>query len=113
MAHAVAFRSQEAPALWKGRVPPLEATGALGLAAFGSASLLQGRLAGELSDEVVLAFPEAETPVRRALQFARSAPGLTAALVGAADPKHASEDFGLASVPPAEPGRVLGLFGTD
>jgi aryl-alcohol dehydrogenase-like predicted oxidoreductase len=113
MAHAVAFRSQEAPALWKGRVPPLEATRTLGLAAFGSASLLQGRLAGELSDEVVLAFPEAETPVRRALQFSRSAPGLTAALVGAADPKHASEDFGLASVPPAEPGRVLGLFGTD
>jgi aryl-alcohol dehydrogenase-like predicted oxidoreductase len=110
MAHAIAFRSQEGGESWKGRVPALEAAGVLGLAAFGSASLLQGRLAAELPEEVVEAFPEAATPARRALQFSRSAPGLTAALVGVSDPAHASEDFGLAAVSPSVPERVLGLF---
>jgi aryl-alcohol dehydrogenase-like predicted oxidoreductase len=111
MAHAVAFRSQQLASAGKVRVPPLEATQTLGLAAFGSASLLQGRLAVELPDLVVEAFPEADTPARRALQFARSAPGLTAALVGVSSPEHASENFGLAAVSPSEPDRILGLFG--
>ncbi len=53
-----------------------------GLAAFGSASILQGRLAGELPDEIADAFPEARTAAQQALQFSRSAPGMTAALVG-------------------------------
>jgi aryl-alcohol dehydrogenase-like predicted oxidoreductase len=91
-------------------VSGLEAATELGLGAFGSASLLQGRLAGELPEEVVLAFPEAATPARRALQFSRSAPGLTTALVGVSDVAHASENFGLAAIPPAEPDRILGIF---
>ena len=109
MAHAVAFRSQAA-ADGKARVPALESTTRLGLAAFGSASLLQGRLAAELPEQVVEAFREADTPARRALQFARSAPGLTAALVGVSSAEHASENFGLSEVSPAPPERVLGLF---
>src|SRR5262245_20305141 len=110
MAHAVAFRSQQKPGAEKIRVPPLEATQALGLGAFASASLLQGRLAAELPDEIVSAFPEADTPARRALQFARSAPGLTEALVGVSSPEHASEDFGLAAVSPSAPDTILGLL---
>jgi hypothetical protein len=113
MAHAVAYRSQRAPGSDKVRVPPLEAAQTLRLGAFGSASLLQGRLAAELPDEVVAAFPEADTPARRALQFARSAPGLTAALVGVSSPEHASENFGLAAVSPASPETILGLFGAE
>ena len=111
MAHAIAFRSQQSPgSAAKTRVPALEATGSLDLAAFGSASLLQGRLAGDLPDQVVDAFPEADTPARRALQFARSAPGLTTALVGVSSPDHAAENFGLARFPPAGRDRILGLF---
>jgi len=110
MAHAVAFRSQQSPSSEKIRVSALEAATELGLGTFGSASLLQGRLAGELPEEVVLAFPEAATPARRALQFSRSAPGLTTALVGVSDVAHASENFGLAAIPPAEPDRILGIF---
>ena len=113
MAHAVAFRSQQSPSSEKIRVPALEAASELGLGAFGSASLLQGRLAVELPDQIVQAFPEADTPARRALQFSRSAPGLTSALVGVSDVQHASENFGLAAVPPAEPDRILGIFGAD
>jgi aryl-alcohol dehydrogenase-like predicted oxidoreductase len=104
MAHAVAYRSQESNGA---RVPALQASAALGLAAFGSASLLQGRLAVELPAAIVEAFPEAPTPAQRALQFARSAPGLTSALVGVSSPAHAAENFGLSGVPPAETDRVF------
>jgi len=107
MAQALVYRSQETP---RGRAGALEAANVLDLAAFGSASLLQGRLAGELPEEVEAAFPEAETGAMRALQFARSSPGLTAALVGVSRSEHAREIFGLAKSPPAAPDRVLGLF---
>ena len=53
---------------------------------------------------------QADTPARRALQFARSAPGLTTALVGVSSPEHAAENFGLALFPPAGTDRILGLF---
>jgi aryl-alcohol dehydrogenase-like predicted oxidoreductase len=109
MPHAAAYRSQETG---RGRLPALEAARSLGLAVFGSASILQGSLAGaELPDKVAAAFPEASGSVQRALQFARSAPGITVALVGASSAEHAAEDFALAKVPPAEPGRAMSIFG--
>jgi aryl-alcohol dehydrogenase-like predicted oxidoreductase len=111
MVHAIAYRSQ---VCGQARVPALEAASELGLAAFGSASLLQGRLAGaELPDAVAEAFPEADTSARQALQFARSSPGLTAALVGVSSPEHVTENFGLAAVPPADPDRILALLNPD
>jgi aryl-alcohol dehydrogenase-like predicted oxidoreductase len=107
MAQGVVYRSQD---LDGRRVPALEAAQILGLAAFGSASMLQGRLAVGLPEEIEAAFPEVESEAQRALQFARSAPGMTAALVGVSTPAHAEEDFALARVPPAEADRILGLF---
>ena len=107
MAQAAVYRSQG-----KGgeRLPPLEFARQAGLSAFGSASILQGRLAADLPEEVVSAFPEAETSAQCALQFSRSAPGMTAALVGVSSLNHAADDFALARVPPADAERVLGLF---
>ncbi len=108
MAQALAYSSQEAEG---GRVPVLSAAAALGLAVFGSASLLQGRLSADLPEEIVEAFPEALSGSQRALQFSRSAPGMTASLVGVSDPAHARDNFALSAVEPAEPARVLALFG--
>ena len=108
MAQAVAFSSQEAEG---GRVSALAAAASLDLAVFGSASLLQGRLSGDLPEEVVEAFPEALSGSQRALQFSRSAPGMTTSLVGVSDPGHARDDFALSAVEPADPARVLALFG--
>lgn len=107
MAQAVVYRSQETE---DGRLAALPAAQKLGLAAFGSASLLQGRLAGDLPDEVEGAFPTVSAGAQRALQFSRSAPGMTAALVGVSTVEHAREDFALSGVPPAEASRVLALF---
>jgi aryl-alcohol dehydrogenase-like predicted oxidoreductase len=107
MAQAVAYQSQETG---DGRLPALSAARKIGVAAFGSASLLQGRLAGDLPEEVEAAFPSASPGAQRALQFSRSAPGMTTALVGVSTADHAREDFGLARVSPADPSRVLALF---
>ena len=107
MAQALAYPSQQTP---EGRVPALAAAASLGLAVFGSATLLQGRLTEELPEEVAAAFPETASPAQQALQFSRSAPGIVTALVGASNPAHARDDFGLCGVPPAAPERVLGLF---
>jgi aryl-alcohol dehydrogenase-like predicted oxidoreductase len=107
MAQALAYSSQEGEG---GRVPALSAAASLDLAVFGSASLLQGRLSGDLPEEIVEAFPEALAGGQRALQFSRSAPGMTTSLVGVSDPAHARDNFALSSVEPADPARVLALF---
>jgi aryl-alcohol dehydrogenase-like predicted oxidoreductase len=108
MAQALVYRSQEAASI---RRPALEAAAEFGLAAFGSASIMQGRLAMvDFPEEVAEAFPGTSTSAERALQFARSAPGLTTALVGVSRAEHAEEDFGLSAIPPADPARLMGLF---
>jgi aryl-alcohol dehydrogenase-like predicted oxidoreductase len=65
----------------------------------GSASLLQGRLRGDLPAEVAARFPGCGTDAQRALQFARSAPGLAAALVGMSRVPHVEENLAVASLP--------------
>ncbi len=107
MPEAIAYSSQETP---EGRLPALLAARAFGIAAFGSASLLQGRLASDLPEEFVEAFPEAVSGAQRAIQFSRSAPGMTSSLVGVANPVHARDNFGLSAISPAEHSRVTGLF---
>jgi aryl-alcohol dehydrogenase-like predicted oxidoreductase len=107
MAQAVGYASQEAGGR---RRPALSAAATLGLAAFGSASLLQGRLAVDLPEEIVEAFPEASSGAQRALQFSRSAAGMTTSLVGVSSPAHAVDNFALARVEPADPGKILSLF---
>jgi aryl-alcohol dehydrogenase-like predicted oxidoreductase len=107
MAQAVAFPSQP---VGEKRLSALAAARELRLGAFGSASLLQGRLAGDLPEEIEEAFPEASTGGQRALQFARSAPGMSTSLVGVSNVEHAKDNFALAGVSPASPDKVMGLF---
>jgi aryl-alcohol dehydrogenase-like predicted oxidoreductase len=107
MAQAIALPTQESG---QARRPALAAARDAGLAAFGSASLLQGRLTGDLPEEIEEAFPEGNTSAQRALQFSRSAPGMTTSLVGVSQPAHGEDIFALASVPPAPAERLMGLF---
>lgn len=107
MPQAIAYSSQ---AVGGARRPALSAARDLGLAAFGSASLLQGRLAEDLFDEIVEALPGLDEPAHRALQFARSAPGMTTSLVGVSRVEHARQDFALSLRPPAEESVILSFF---
>ena len=107
MAQAIAYRSQEGSAE---RLPALVAAEKAGLAAFGSSSLLQGRLTADLPEEIGPALPGTASDAQRALQVSRSSPGMTTALVGVSTPEHARDDFALASVPPADRTAILALF---
>ena len=89
---------------------PLEAARRLGVTAFASASLLQSRLARGLPQALRQRFAGCETDAQRALQFARSAPGLATALVGMSREEHVQENMALARVPPLDAGSVKALF---
>lgn len=88
----------------------LETAARFGLTVMASAPLAQARLAQGLPDAVRRAFPECQTEAQCALQFARSAPGITTALTGMSSPAHVAENLALARVPPAPLERWLSLF---
>jgi len=70
-----------------------------GLNVFTSASLAQGRLARELPPAVAERVA-GETTAQRAINFARSAPGVTAALVGMSSPAHVAENVAAGTYEP-------------
>jgi len=84
------------------QMPALDAASRLGLYVMASASIEQGKLAAHLprgpGDNA------GDTPLRtsaqRALQYARSAPGMGTALVGMKTPAHVDENAAVAAVPP-------------
>lgn len=92
-------------------IPAIAAATARGLGVFTSASLLQGRLTSGLAPELAEVFPGLPDDARRALQFSRSAPGVTAALVGMSRRQHALADLELAALPPASADAFRRLFG--
>jgi len=81
-------------------VPVLQVARHFGLMVFSSASLLQGQLSDGLPPEVRGWMPGFATDAQRALQFVRSAPGITCALVGMSHREHIIENLGTAAVPP-------------
>jgi len=91
-------------------VPLLEAAKANGIAVFTSASILQARLARNLPPVVTETFPGLATDAQRAIQFVRSTPGVTAALVGMRRKEHVAENLKVAEVPPVPKEKIEGLF---
>ena len=91
------------------RVPMNRAAMELDITLVGSASLMQGSLASGLPDFVgdVLGF---KSDLHRALQFARSAPGITTALVGMSRPEHVRQNGEITGTPPTPLDQFLRLF---
>jgi aryl-alcohol dehydrogenase-like predicted oxidoreductase len=71
----------------------------VGLSAFVSAPLGQGALAREVP-EAVATTTAGDTPAQKALNFARSAPAVTAALVGSGRPEHVRENLAAGTFDP-------------
>ncbi|MBN1202098.1 MAG: aldo/keto reductase [Anaerolineae bacterium] len=91
----------------------LSATGAaetLGLAVITSAALKQGVLAAPFMADLAPYFPQAQTDAQRAIQFARSTPGVTCALVGTNRVEHVEENLALAGIRPVDADVIWGLF---
>jgi aryl-alcohol dehydrogenase-like predicted oxidoreductase len=78
----------------------MEAAGELGITLIASASLLQGQVAQNLPAFVAEALG-LENDVERALQFARSSPGISTALVGMSRVAHVEANTQLVRVAPA------------
>jgi len=78
----------------------MEAASELGIALIASASLLQGQVTRNLPHFVGHALG-LDNDAERALQFVRSAPGITTALVGMSRADHAKANAKLVAVPPA------------
>ena len=81
-----------------GNVPVLQVAREHNVMVFASASLLQSKLAGGLPPDVRNWFRDLETDAQRAIQFVRSTPGITCALVGMSNPKHVEENLTTATV---------------
>jgi aryl-alcohol dehydrogenase-like predicted oxidoreductase len=91
------------------RMTIMEAASELDITLIASAALLQGQVARNLPSFVAQAFG-LENDAERALQFARSAPGITTALVGMSRAEHARANARLASAPPATLDQFSQLF---
>lgn len=88
----------------------LDAAAELNITVIASAPLLQARLARSLPDEIAATIPHFETHAQRALQFARSTPGITAALTGMSKVEHVAENLMLQAVRPMTPDEYLSIY---
>jgi aryl-alcohol dehydrogenase-like predicted oxidoreductase len=107
MTEAVTARVQKVGAEFGSLV---EAADHHGIMVIASASLLQGKLAGPLPAVLARAMEGCRTDPQRALQFVRSSPGVTTALVGMRRRAHVEENLALAALPPADDEAYVRLF---
>src|SRR6185503_14551042 len=84
----------------KDHVSILEAAASLGITAVASASLLQGRVARGLPDALRKSLGSLATDAQAAIQFVRSTPGITTALVGMSNANHVEENVQLVDTEP-------------
>jgi aryl-alcohol dehydrogenase-like predicted oxidoreductase len=88
----------------------VQAARALGITLISSAALLQGQLTKQLPSYVETALG-LHSNSALALQFARSAPGITTALVGMSRTEHVTANLALVGIEPAARDQFLKLFG--
>ena len=96
------------------KVSFLEAARVLGITVLASASILQGQVAHDLPGELRTQLNSGlKTDAQRAIQFARSAPGVDTALVGMKRLEHVEENLRLCQVPLLAPERFRSLFDSE
>ena len=88
---------------------PMEAASEMDITLIASASLLQGQVTRNLPSFVAEALG-LQSDAERALQFVRSSPGITTALVGMSKVDHVKENARLVAVPPATVEQFSKLF---
>lgn len=91
----------------------LMAAARLGITVMCSASMFQAKLSQNLPPFVGEALKGLTTDAQRAIQFVRSTPGVTTALVGMSQRVHVDENMGVAAVAPASMEEFLSIFSSD
>ncbi|HEY0430941.1 MAG TPA: aldo/keto reductase [Pyrinomonadaceae bacterium] len=90
----------------------LEAAAEFGVTVISSASIFQGRVAQGLPADLRESLGSLPTDAQSAIQFVRSAPGVTAALVGMSQVEHVEENLQLTGVAPLKLEEFMQLFST-
>jgi aryl-alcohol dehydrogenase-like predicted oxidoreductase len=88
----------------------LEAASRQGITVMCSASIFQGKLAQNLPPFIGAALTGLSTDAQRAIQFVRSTPGVTTALVGMSQRSHVEENLMVARISPAPLEQWLKMF---
>jgi len=91
----------------------LMAADRLGLTVMCSASLFQAKLAQNLPPFIGQALKGLNTDAQRAIQFVRSTPGVTTALVGMSKRTHVDENMGVGAVSPAGVEEFFSMFSSE
>src|SRR2546423_6731912 len=107
MPEALFFQNQK---LGDEYVSVLEAADKLGITAIASGSLLQGQVARGLPEAIREPLGLLATDAQTGIQFVRSAPGITTALVGMSQRAHVEENLQLVGIAPAPPDDLLSVF---
>ncbi len=94
-------------------VSVLEAAAVLGVTVVSSASILQGRVAQGLPETIREPLGSLATDAQTAIQFVRSTPGITTALVGMSSRQHVEENLELVRVEPVHPEDFNRMFGAE
>jgi aryl-alcohol dehydrogenase-like predicted oxidoreductase len=108
MPEVLEHKNQAVNDVWK---TVLEAARDLGVMVFASASLMQARLAKHLPSALRKGLGESLTDAQRALQFTRSLPNVTTALVGMSRVAHVEENLQLAQRPCIDETELQKVFG--
>lgn len=80
----------------------LEAAASRGIAVIASATLSQARVLSNMPTGIAEQAPGLSTDAQRAIQFTRSTPGISVALVGMGRRAHVAENLGVGAVAPLE-----------
>lgn len=91
-------------------VATLEVAARLGILVMASASIFQSRLAQNLPEFIGQHLRDLTTDAQRSIQFVRSTPAITTALVGMSLISHVEENLKTARVPPAALDDFMNLF---
>ena len=92
------------------QVSTLEAAAGMGVTVISSASIFQGRVALGLPKDLRETLGSLSSDAQTALEFVRSAPGITTALVGMSTLEHVEDNLQLVSVEPLPVERFMQLF---
>jgi len=95
------------------QVSLLEAAKALGVTVVASASIHQGKVARDLPERIRRPLGSLRTDAQTAIQFTRSTPGITTALVGMSRRAHVEENLQLVGVPPTNAEDYSRLFAQE
>ena len=107
MPEAIFFENQK---LGEKYVSVLRAAEALNVTVIASGSILQGQVARGLPEAIRHSLGSLATDAQTGIQFVRSAPGITTALVGMSSVAHVDENLQLVHVEPARAEDLMNVF---